>query len=93
MKQRRPSSASAVDSNARRLRINLLTVDYSAAQLSNFATGTPLNGDLVEAHGSLDAGGVHSGGVMSFGPHSPASHRSRSPGGLSCTYLSNSIPK
>jgi hypothetical protein len=33
-------------------------VDYSAAQLSNFTTGTPANGDLVEAHGSLDAAGV-----------------------------------
>jgi len=51
-------SASAVDGNARRLRINLLTVDYSTAQLSNFAAGTPVNGDLVEAHGSLDAGGM-----------------------------------
>jgi hypothetical protein len=51
-------SASAVDSNARRFRINLLVVDYSTAQLSNFAGGTPVNGDLVEAHGSQDAAGV-----------------------------------
>ena len=51
-------SASAVDSNARRFRINLLVVDYSTAQLSNFAGGAPANGDLVEAHGSLDAAGV-----------------------------------
>lgn len=50
--------ASAVDSNTRRLRINLLMVDYTTAQLSNFAGGTPANGDLVEAHGSLDASGV-----------------------------------
>ena len=51
-------SASAVDSNTRRFRINLLVVDYTTAQLSNFAGGTPANGDLVEAHGSLDAAGV-----------------------------------
>ena len=51
-------SASAVDSNARRFSINLLTVDYSTAQLSNFAAGAPVNGDLVEAHGSLNAAGV-----------------------------------
>jgi hypothetical protein len=51
-------SASAVDSNARRFSISLLTVDYSTAQLSNFAAGAPVNGDLVEAHGSLDAAGV-----------------------------------
>jgi len=50
--------ASAVDSNARRLSINLLMVDYSTAQLSNFGGGTPANGDLVEAHGSLNAAGV-----------------------------------
>lgn len=51
-------SARAVDSNARRLNIGLLTVDYSIAQLSNFAAGVPVNGDLIEAHGSLDAAGV-----------------------------------
>jgi len=51
-------SASAVDSNARRFSINLLTVDYSTAQLSNFAAGVPVNGDMVEAHGSLNAAGV-----------------------------------
>ena len=51
-------SVSAVDSNARRLSINLLSVDYSTAQLGNFASGAPVNGDLVEAYGSLNADGV-----------------------------------
>lgn len=50
--------ASAVDSNARRLSINLLAVDYSTAQLSNFGAGAPANGDLVEAYGSLSVAGV-----------------------------------
>jgi hypothetical protein len=51
-------TASAVDTVARQLRINLLQVDYSTAQLSNFASGAPANGDLIEAHGSLNPGGV-----------------------------------
>ena len=51
-------AASAVDNSTRRLSINLLTVDYSAAQLNNFGGGAPVNGDLVEAHGSLDVAGV-----------------------------------
>ena len=29
-------------------------VDYSAAQVSNFASGQPANGDLVEVHGSVN---------------------------------------
>lgn len=51
-------TASAVDSVGRRLSINMLQVDYSAAQLSNFANGAPASGDLIEAHGSLNSGGV-----------------------------------
>jgi hypothetical protein len=50
-------TTSAVDTAARRLRINLLVVDYSSAQVSNFPSGQPANGDLVEAHGVLNASG------------------------------------
>lgn len=51
-------TASGVDTVAHRLRINEQQVDYSGAQLSNFPSGQPANGDLVEAHGSLDGGSV-----------------------------------
>jgi hypothetical protein len=50
--------ASGVDNVARRLLINSLTVDYSGAQLSGFASGQPANGDAVEAHGTLDGSGT-----------------------------------
>jgi hypothetical protein len=50
--------ASAVDTVARRLRVNGLLVDYSSALVSGFASGQPANGDLVEARGSLGSGGV-----------------------------------
>lgn len=50
--------ASAVDTAARRFTINALVVDYSAAQLSGFASGQPSNGDLVEAKGTVDGSGV-----------------------------------
>lgn len=49
---------SAVDTVARRFRINQLVVDYSSAQVSNFPSGQPANGDLVEAKGSVNAQGV-----------------------------------
>jgi Domain of unknown function (DUF5666) len=48
----------SVDTVARRLRINEQQVDYSAAQLSNFPSGQPANGDLVEVKGSVNASGV-----------------------------------
>jgi|APFre7841882724_1041349.scaffolds.fasta_scaffold09720_3 hypothetical protein len=51
-------TASGVDSAARRLRIGQLLVDYSAAQLDNFPSGQPANGDVVEASGQLNAAGV-----------------------------------
>jgi hypothetical protein len=50
--------ASAVDTAARRLRINQLLVDYSSAQLSGFSTGQPANGDVVEAGGPMNSSGV-----------------------------------
>lgn len=51
-------AASAVDTNARRLAINQLQIDYSSAQLSDFPGGQPVSGDLVEATGTLDGSGV-----------------------------------
>jgi hypothetical protein len=50
--------ASAVDTAARRLRINQLLVDYSSAQLSGFTSGQPANGDVVEANGPVNGSGV-----------------------------------
>ena len=51
-------TATAVDTVARRLRINGQQVDYSTAQLSNFPSGQPANGDLVEVEGSVNGSGV-----------------------------------
>jgi hypothetical protein len=51
-------AVSAVDTAARRFHINALLVDYSTAQLSDFANGQPANGDVVEAKGALDGAGV-----------------------------------
>ena len=51
-------TASAVDTAARRFTINGLTVDYSTATLEGFAGGQPANGDLVEAHGTVNGSGV-----------------------------------
>jgi hypothetical protein len=50
--------ASSVDTVARRFRINQLVVDYSTAQLSNFPSGQPTVGDLIEARGSVNAQGT-----------------------------------
>lgn len=50
--------AVSVDTVARRFRINQLTVDYSTAQLSNFPSGQPVEGDLVEAKGTVNAQGT-----------------------------------
>jgi len=47
-----------VDTAVRRLRINQLQVDYSAASLSGFGTGQPQNGDLVEAYGTVNGAGI-----------------------------------
>ena len=47
-----------VDTAARRLSVNQLLVDYSAAQLGGFTSGQPANGDLVEANGALNSSGV-----------------------------------
>jgi len=51
-------TAASVDTVARRLRINEQQVDYSTAQLSNFPSGQPANGDLVEVKGSVNGSGV-----------------------------------
>ena len=51
-------TAESVDTAARRLRINQLQVDYSAASLSGFGTGQPQNGDLVEAYGTVSGAGI-----------------------------------
>jgi len=50
--------AALVDTAARRLSVNQLRVDYSAAQVSGFTGGQPVNGDLIEATGALNASGV-----------------------------------
>ena len=50
--------AGQVDTTTRRLRVNELQVDYSAAQVSGFTGGQPANGDLVEANGVLNGSGV-----------------------------------
>ena len=50
--------ASGVDTATRRLQINGLLVDYSAAQLSGFTSGQPANGDVIEANGTLNGSGV-----------------------------------
>jgi hypothetical protein len=50
--------AAQVDTAARRLSVNQLRVDYSAAQVSGFTGGQPVNGDLIEATGALNASGV-----------------------------------
>ena len=50
--------ANSVDTVARRLRINEQQVDYSSAQLSNFPSGQPANGDLIEVKGSVNGSGV-----------------------------------
>ncbi len=51
-------SVRALEAANQRFVINLLEVDYSAAQLDGFSSGGPANGDLVEVHGSLDSGGT-----------------------------------
>jgi hypothetical protein len=50
--------ASGVDTASHRLQINDLLVDYSAAQLSDFTSGQPANGDVIEANGTLNGSGV-----------------------------------
>jgi hypothetical protein len=50
--------ASGVDNAAHRLQINGLTVDYSSAQLSGFASGQPANGDVIGAKGTVDGSGM-----------------------------------
>jgi hypothetical protein len=47
-----------LDSNARRFMLGALTVSYANAQLDDFASGQPANGDLVEAFGTVDSNGV-----------------------------------
>lgn len=44
--------ASAVDTTNRKLNVHGLVVNYATATLSNFASGQPQNGDLVEAKGT-----------------------------------------
>jgi hypothetical protein len=50
--------AASVDTAARRLRVGNLTIDYASAQLSDFASGQPSNGDVVEAKGTLNTAGT-----------------------------------
>lgn len=45
-------TAATVDTAAHTLKINALTVDYSTANLSGFASGQPAAGDLVIARGT-----------------------------------------
>ena len=49
---------SGLDAATKRFSINSQLVDYSAATLSDFPSGQPANGDLVEVKGSVDAGSV-----------------------------------
>jgi hypothetical protein len=51
-------TVSGLDASAQRFDLNALEVDYSSAQLEDFPAGGPANGDLVEVHGTLDAGGT-----------------------------------
>lgn len=51
-------SVAALDTNQRRFQINALTVDYSQAQLQNFPSGQPANGQTVEAKGTAVNAGV-----------------------------------
>jgi hypothetical protein len=46
-------TAGTVDTAAHTLMINALTVDYSTANLSGFASGQPASGDLVIARGTV----------------------------------------
>ena len=48
----------ALDTAARRFRINLQLVDYSGAALNGFAAGQPASGDLVEAYGAVSESGT-----------------------------------
>ncbi len=48
----------SLDTNARSFALSQLTVSYASAQLNGFASGQPVNGDRVEAFGSVDANGV-----------------------------------
>lgn len=49
---------SGLDAANKRFSINAQVVDYSAATLTDFATGQPANGDLVEVKGSIGSGSV-----------------------------------
>ena len=46
-------TAAATDGTAKRLMINALSVDFSAASLSDFPSSGPKDGDLVEASGTM----------------------------------------
>jgi len=48
----------SLDTNARSFALSQLTVSYASAQLNGFASGQPVNGDRVEAFGSVDGNGV-----------------------------------
>jgi hypothetical protein len=51
-------TVSSLDTNARSFALSQLTVSYASAQLNGFASGQPVNGDRVEAFGSVDGNGV-----------------------------------
>lgn len=51
-------TVAGLDTTLRRFTIGALVVDYSTAALSNFPSGAPANGDLVEAQGTLGGGNM-----------------------------------
>jgi hypothetical protein len=46
-------TVSSLDATAHTFKINALTVDYSSANITGFASGAPSNGDMVEAQGTM----------------------------------------
>ena len=48
----------SLDAPNRRFALGTLQVDYSGAQVNGFSGGAPVNGDSVEAVGTLNAGGT-----------------------------------
>jgi len=51
-------TVASLDTSAKRYLLGTLQVDYSAAQLSGFASGQPASGDVVESVGTLNGDGV-----------------------------------
>lgn len=51
-------TVAGLDTNLKQFNLGLLTVSYTTAQLSGFASGQPASGDRVEVFGTLDGNGV-----------------------------------